>query len=84
MRTTITLDADVSVLVEKAMKNRGLTFKEAVNDALRRSLGSSAERNRFETPTFALGTPGASLDKALQITAELDDEEVARKFDLRK
>ncbi len=33
MRTTITLDPDVAALVQRAMAERGLGFKEAVNEA---------------------------------------------------
>lgn len=40
MRTTLTLDDDVAVLLEKLRKKRDATLKEVVNDALR--LGLSA------------------------------------------
>ena len=34
MRTTITLEPDVEALLKRTMRERGLTFKEAVNDAV--------------------------------------------------
>ncbi len=83
MRTTITLDADVEALVSKAMRERGLSFKAAVNEALRRGLaGDAAEQ--YDVPTFAMGRPRANLDRAMQLAAELDDEELLRKMHLGK
>ena len=38
MRTTVTLDADVAVRLERERKKRGQTFKDAVNDVLRAGL----------------------------------------------
>ncbi len=38
MRTTVTLDPDVEALIQKAMKERGLSFKEALNSAIRAGL----------------------------------------------
>lgn len=41
MRTTITLDPDVALLVEREMAARNAHFKQVVNDALRRQLGAA-------------------------------------------
>jgi hypothetical protein len=38
MRTTVTLDHDVRRLLEEEMQRSGLSFKEALNAALRRGL----------------------------------------------
>ena len=38
MRTTLTLDPDVAALLKKAVAKGELSFKQAVNDALRRGL----------------------------------------------
>lgn len=35
MRTTVTLDPDTEALVRRRMTERGATFKQAVNDAIR-------------------------------------------------
>ena len=83
MRTTITLDPDVAALVRKAMRERGLTFKGAVNDALRRVLGGyGAERVR--TPAVPMGRPAIPLDHALLVAADLEDAEIRRKLDSGK
>lgn len=83
MRTTITLDADVAALLERRMRERGLGFKEAVNEALRTALGGEAIR-QLRTPTFDLGEPSVPLEKALQLAAELEDEELRRRLAVRK
>lgn len=82
MRTTISLDDDVAALVRRRMRERGLGFKETVNEALRLSLSSRAES--VCTPTFDLGEPSVPLEKALRLAAELEDEETLRKLALRK
>jgi len=38
MRTTVTLDADVEKLLRDAQHRRGTSFKQALNDAVRRGL----------------------------------------------
>jgi len=39
VRTTVTLDPDTRLLVERSMRERGLSFKQAVNEAIRAGLG---------------------------------------------
>lgn len=49
MRTTLTLDPDVAAMLKKAVARGDATFKDVVNDALRRGLQreTSAPRERF-------------------------------------
>ncbi len=84
MRTTITLDSDVDVLVKRLMRERRLSFKEAVNFAIRSGLAPKNDDAAFATPTFDLGKPHVPLEKALQLAGELEDEELLRKTALRK
>lgn len=84
MRTTITLDPDVAALVRRLQAERGLTFKQAVNLAIRRGLEPAGEGVAFRTPSFDLGTPTVPLEKALRLAGELEDEELLRKRVLRK
>jgi hypothetical protein len=79
MRTTVTLDADTEQLLRRHMKERRISFKRALNDAIRDGL-SSVHRPEFRTPTMSMGRPVANLDRALQISAELEDEELIRKM----
>ncbi len=79
MRTTVTLDPDTEALLKRRMRERGLSFKQAVNDAIRAGLSPTGPRPRFRTPTADLGLPTVNLDRALAVAAELEDEETVRK-----
>ncbi len=75
MRTTVTLDADTEQLVRQRMAERGVSFKEALNDAIR--AGAPARtRSSFRTDVHNLGIPAVNLDRALQLAADLEDEEL--------
>ena len=78
MRTTITLDPDARALVERAMRERGLSFKEAVNEAIRAGLGGAAA-GPYTTPR-RLGPARVNLTKALGLAAALEDDELARRL----
>lgn len=83
MRTTITLDPDTAALVDKRMRERGVSFKQAVNDAIRDGLTDRAAEP-FRTRTASMGMPSVNLDKAIQLAAELEDDELVRKMRLGK
>lgn len=59
MRTTLTLDDDVSRLLERVRRQRGGTLKEVVNEALREGLARLATpprpRKRHVTKAVSLG-----------------------------
>jgi hypothetical protein len=87
MRTTITLDPDVERMLKDVIRERDITFKDAVNEAIRAGLKTSTQKRptRFRQQTFALGTGEAfRWDKALSMAADLEDEELIRKMTLRK
>jgi len=84
MRTTVTLDRDVDARIRKLMRERGLSFKEAVNTAIRQGLETEAEREPFETPAFEMGPARLPLERALTLAGELEDEELLRKRALGK
>jgi len=50
MRTTVTLDSDVEQLLRDAMQRRRLSFKEALNQAIRAGLSRAADPKTEETP----------------------------------
>lgn len=81
VRTTLTLDPDVEALVRKSMRERGLSFKEAVNSALRQAL-TTAEHVTISFATFDLGEASTDLTHARRVAAELDDDEIARDLDV--
>ncbi len=80
MRTTVTLDPDTKALLDKRMHEHGVSFKRAINDAVRAGLTDRGARPPFRTPTFAMGPPKVNLDKALQLSGRLEDEERLRKM----
>jgi hypothetical protein len=80
VRTTVTLDPDADALVQRAMRERGLSFKEALNLAIRRGLGAEPASERYTTPTFDMGVPKVDLTKSLQLAGDLEDAELMRKL----
>lgn len=82
MRTTVTLEPDTAAFVQRWMRERGLSFKEAINEVIRRSARadmSGEATTMFRTPTAVMGTPRVNLDRALQLAGELEDEELVRR-----
>jgi hypothetical protein len=78
MRTTVTLDPDTASLIERRMAERGVGFKQALNDLIRESAHPGDAG--YSTPTFALGTPRTDVTHALQLAAEMEDEHIASKL----
>lgn len=76
MRTTITLEPDVEALLKRSMRKRGITFKDAVNEAVRAGLTKPAEDiPPFKQRTMHLGRPLVDLTKALALADELYDQD---------
>lgn len=84
MRTTVTLDPDTEALVRRHMAERGIGFKEAVNDAIRRGLARRSGVSGAVTEPADMGLPTVPLERALQLAGELEDEELVRKMRLGK
>jgi hypothetical protein len=78
MRTTLTLDADVSVELEALRRKQGLSLKDAVNGTLRRGLRALAEgdrhRSTFVTRSVDLGLPRLPLDDIAEALAAAEGE----------
>jgi hypothetical protein len=66
MRTTLTLDEDVAARLRLASQRTGQSFREVVNEALRRGLEQrpAAPRKPFRVKTRDMGDlqPGLSID----------------------
>jgi len=87
VRTTVTLDADTERIVRELMRQRGLSFKRALNDAIRagdvRAKQSGARK--FKQRTFPLGAEQYfRWDKALAAADAIEEEEITRKLSVRK
>jgi hypothetical protein len=68
------------------MKDRGLSFKDALNSALRAGLAAGKpQRRRFLQRSFPLGSEqNFRWDKSLAAAEAMEDEELGRKLALRK
>ena len=89
MRTTLTLDDQLAKELKEIAHRSGKPFKDVVNETLRGGLQSRrAQRlpKRYRIETVSLGGVHGSLnlDKALLIADALEDEEIARKLEMRK
>ena len=77
MRTTVTLDEDVAAKLKAETRRSGKSFKQALNDALRRGLltRQQARPHRpFRVQARDLGAlrPGLSLDNIAELLEQID------------
>lgn len=84
MRTTLTLDPDVSMIVRREMRRRGRSLKAVVNEGLRRGLatpGGGSRPEPFVVEAFHLGgfRPGVDPNRLNQLLDELEVDEQIRK-----
>ena len=79
MRTTITLDPDVERMVREAMHRDRNTFKQVINDAIRRGLSPAAGTREPRAP-YRVGPHQARLLPGLdrrgfnKLADDLEDE----------
>lgn len=76
VRTTLTLDPDVAARLAELQRERGWTFKEAVNQTLRRGLASDGTpgEERYRMPVKALGVRReVDVDRIRDVLGALDD-----------
>ena len=77
MRTTLSLDDDVSAQLEIWRAQKKLTFKEAVNTVLRRGLSEvnqTRTRKPFRTKSIDMGACRLpNLDNIWEVIDELDE-----------
>jgi hypothetical protein len=76
----VTLDPDVEALLITTMRERRLSFNEALNQAVRTGLAAREPITQFRSPGHRLGEPAVPIDKALRLAAELEDVELLRKL----
>lgn len=75
----MTLDDDTLQLIRRRMQEQQVSFKKALNDAIRDGAAGRPAVRTFKTRTANLGTPAVNLDRALQLAADLEDEELIRR-----
>ncbi len=87
MRTTLTLDDQLAKTLKEIAHRTGKPFKDVVNETLRGGLQKKGVQPKpYKLKTVSLGgvLGGLNLDKALSIADALEDEEIARKLEMRK
>lgn len=83
MRTTVTLDDDLAARLRDRARERDLSFKAVLNEAIRAGLADPrplSDPYRMKvSPMRAM--PEIDLSKALRLAGQLEDEEIARKLE---
>jgi len=80
MRTTLTLDDDVAVQLERMRVEKRITLKEAVNSVLRRGLANpeslQSRAKPFKTRSVSVGRLKIqNLDNIGEVLAQLEGED---------
>jgi hypothetical protein len=73
-------------MLATAVRERGISFKQALNEAVRSGLREAPGRQRrFVQTTCSMGwDPHFRWDKALALSDAIEDEETIRKLTMRK
>ena len=88
MRTTVQIDDDLLRELKEQAHREGTSLARLINRVLRLGIGAAQQVNKPSRPyrekTFRMGEPKVNLDKALAISASLEDDEVREKLARRK
>jgi hypothetical protein len=87
MRISVTLDPDIAARLKAIARRRGVSFREALNSAVRAGLGreSRLAPQSFTPYTQIMGLrPGVDLDKTLRLATVFEDEAIVRQLQRRK
>ena len=83
MRTTLTLDDDNVVRLERLRKERDASLKDVVNEAIRHGLDAMNERpptrELFRTGIYDPGKPFIAVDNIGDVLEVLDEEDFREK-----
>lgn len=76
MRTTVTIDPDTEALLKEETARTGMSFKEVLNQSIRRALARSGPRELQLEPLFSAPFPRQMLETSLnRLADEWEDEE---------
>jgi hypothetical protein len=88
MRTTINIEDDLMLALKREASRSRASLTEVVNRLLRLGVERShpaTRSERYACPTFSMGQPSTPhVDKALQLAATDEDDEVVRELGLRR
>lgn len=80
MRTTVTLDPDTEAAIRRLMAQRGISFKRALNDAIRAGAAPAPQRAGGYTKPRDLGAATIDLVQANRLLADIEDDELVRRL----
>jgi hypothetical protein len=84
----MTIDDRIAKALKALAHRSGKPFKQVVNETLQKGLlaGEGRKPRTYRLKPVPLGgpMPGVDIDKALRLSAAIEDEETARELDLRK
>lgn len=79
MRTTLTLDDDVAIMLKDLQEESQLSFKEVVNKTLRQGFNysdsSKKPKKEFKQKTYNLGKAFINLDNIAEALAIVEGED---------
>jgi hypothetical protein len=89
MRTTLTIDDRIAKALKALAHRSGKPFTRVVNETLQAGLavgGAPVKPRPYRVKPVSLGgvVPGIDLTKVLRLADALEDDEIARKLELRK
>ena len=89
MRTTLTIDDKIARQLKEIAYRTGRSFKVVVNDSLRAGISGKPDvpaPKPYRMKPVAMGPVVGpyNLDKALNLADQIEDQEIARKLQLRK
>jgi hypothetical protein len=86
MRTTVDIEGSLLKALRREALKRQIPVKHLLNRLLRQGLAATPAKTGgpYRVPTFSMGEPLFNTDKALNVAAALEDDEVVRKLLLRK
>ena len=83
VRTTVTLEDDLAARLRERARERDVSFKAVLNEAIRSGLADppSASDPYRMTVSPMRAKPEIDLIKALRLAGQLEDDEIARKLE---
>lgn len=89
MRTTLTIDDKLAAELKKRAYESGKPFKQVVNETIRAGLTQdqavpNRKPYRVEPVSMGQAIEGLDLNQATRLAGEMEDDELARKMEMRK
>ncbi len=75
MRTTVTLEKDVAVAIERVRREQGLGLSAAVNELIRKGLLYKPPRRRFVQKTYDLGPALIDVTNVAEAISQAEGED---------